>query len=480
MENEGSNEGSSSAEPDRVSLKSDQSITPPNVNNEPVTFDPRTNLIKNPRAEDGLQGWGIVENGGDGWVTGTNNKPHPDDTVTNCFITSYGLSLKRQLIDLKKEGYSDAFMDLQPHIRISDWYAPRADSGSEYQICVELLDQMRNPIRSFKPEKVVFKKGNDEPWRQVTHVFEDYGPGVRFIRFTHGGRDIKFWKGWFGIQVTNSSVEICPPAESVDHGGELETTAEVRVSSNTHTEEPQMHEVPQVLCGESLTGLDWEAERSGAAYGGEFRSTAELHKYACDLTLDPNTAHTRLILSEENRKITCVFQHQSYPDHPERFENNEQVLCAESLTGRCYWEAEWSGTARIAVAYNGIVRKGWKDCVFGCNDKSWSLNCSKNKFTVCHDKKYTVIHVPSPLSNRSGVHAVRSSSKRVGVYVDVSAGTLSFYSVSDTHTLTHLHTFNTTFTEPLYAGFRVDDKSSLSLCDIKQHGVILSGASAAP
>lgn len=43
---------------------------------------------------------------------------------------------------------------------------------------------------------------------------------------------------------------------------------------------------------------------------------------------------------------------------------------------------------------------------------------------------------------------------RVGVYLDWSAGTLSFYSVSDTHTLAHLDTFNTTFTEPVCAAFQ--------------------------
>ncbi|CAM4515626.1 unnamed protein product [Leuciscus chuanchicus] len=189
---------------------------------------------------------------------------------------------------------------------------------------------------------------------------------------------------------------------------------------------------------------------------GKFRITAGLHKYACDLTLDPNTAHTLLILSDENRTVKSVYERQPYPDHPERFDV-PQVLCGESLTGRCYWEAEWSGyNADISVTYKGISRKGERDCVFGSNDKSWSLYCTDNRFSVCHNNNSTVIPV------------VRSSSKRVGVYVDVSAGTLSFYSVSDTHTLTHLHTLNTTFTEPLYAGFRLYYNSSVSLCDIKQ------------
>ncbi len=77
-------------------------------------------------------------------------------------------------------------------------------------------------------------------------------------------------------------------------------------------------------------------------------------------------------------------------------------------------------------------------------------------FTAKHNNGSTDIkhRAPSRLSNR------------VGVYVDWSAGRLSFYSVSDTHTLTHLHTFNTTFTEPLYAGFEVYSDSSVSLCKI--------------
>uniref|UniRef100_A0A8C1TFH0 B30.2/SPRY domain-containing protein n=1 Tax=Cyprinus carpio TaxID=7962 RepID=A0A8C1TFH0_CYPCA len=187
--------------------------------------------------------------------------------------------------------------------------------------------------------------------------------------------------------------------------------------------------------------------------------------YACDLTLDPNTAHTRLILSDENKKITCVKDPQPYPDHPERYKKVPRALSVESVTGRCYWETEWSGYyAGISVSYKGINRKGWSDdCVFGFNDKSWSLYCFDNIFTVCHKDNRTIIPV------------VPSSSNRVGVYVDVSAGSLSFYSVCDTHTLTHLHTFNTTFTEPLCAGFVVYPGSSLSLCDIKQPPVRIIG-----
>ncbi|KAL0202329.1 hypothetical protein M9458_000347 [Cirrhinus mrigala] len=175
---------------------------------------------------------------------------------------------------------------------------------------------------------------------------------------------------------------------------------------------------------------------------------------ACDLTLDPNTAHTQLKLSKGNKGTECVKDHQPYPDHPERFERFEQALCQPSLTERDYWEVQFEGWAHIAVAYKGINRKEGSDCRFGLNDKSWNLYCCDNIYSVWHNKVRKNISVPSP------------SPKRIGVYLDWPTGTLSFYSISDTHTLTHLHTFNTTFTEPLYAGIAVYCGYSMSLCQI--------------
>uniref|UniRef100_A0A8C7HE29 Uncharacterized protein n=1 Tax=Oncorhynchus kisutch TaxID=8019 RepID=A0A8C7HE29_ONCKI len=192
-------------------------------------------------------------------------------------------------------------------------------------------------------------------------------------------------------------------------------------------------------------------EKLNVEHGGENRMKPGLRKYVCDLTLDPNTVNRHLSLSEENRKVTWRREEQPYPDHPERFEDWGQVLCREGLTGRCYWEVEWSGGADIGVTYKGISRRGRvKDCCLGYNDKSWSLSCSDNRYSACHNNKPTTIDVPS------------SSSHRVGVYLDWPAGTLSFYRASS-DTLTHLITFTSTFTEPLYPGFGVWGES-VSLC----------------
>ncbi|XP_068590871.1 tripartite motif-containing protein 16-like [Cebidichthys violaceus] len=170
----------------------------------------------------------------------------------------------------------------------------------------------------------------------------------------------------------------------------------------------------------------------------EPKTRAEFLRYSSEIALDPNTAFTYLLLSEGNRKATLVREQQSYSSHPDRFTGERQVLSRESLTGRCYWEVEWRGRGvYVAVAYKNISRTGSsKECRFGWNDKSWVLDCDKNSFTFFYNNIQTPVSGPQ--------------SSRVGVYLDHSAGILSFYSVSETMTL--LHRVQTTFTQPLYAG----------------------------
>ncbi|XP_068560583.1 NLR family CARD domain-containing protein 3-like isoform X2 [Cebidichthys violaceus] len=193
-----------------------------------------------------------------------------------------------------------------------------------------------------------------------------------------------------------------------------------------------------------------------------------LRKYSCELTLDTNTVYRYLKLSDNNRKVTRVEEDQSYPDHPDRFDDWSQLLCRTGLTGRCYYDVEWRGDVLISVSYRGIKRKGdSEDCRFGRNDQSWSLECSDEGYCVRHNKTETPI--TSSSSSSSSSCSSSSSSGRVAVYVDCPAGSLSFYRVSS-DTLIHLHTFNTTFTEPLYPGFGFrfwsGSGSSVSLCSL--------------
>ncbi|XP_030259503.1 tripartite motif-containing protein 16-like [Sparus aurata] len=182
----------------------------------------------------------------------------------------------------------------------------------------------------------------------------------------------------------------------------------------------------------------------------EPKTRAGFLRYSREITLDPNTAYRQLLLSEGNRKVTYNSQPQSFFSHPDRFTDYYQVLSRESLTGRCYWEVEWRGGVNVAVAYKNISRAEIVS-VFGRNDKSWSLCCNNHSYKFYHNNVQTPVSGP------------RSS--RVGVYLDHSAGILSFYSVSETMTL--LHRVQTTFTQPLCAGLHVNCGSIAEFSKVK-------------
>ncbi|XP_032426107.1 NLR family CARD domain-containing protein 3-like, partial [Xiphophorus hellerii] len=203
------------------------------------------------------------------------------------------------------------------------------------------------------------------------------------------------------------------------------------------------------LLSAGLKDPHWRLEALREEPAGVPFLTPGLRKYSCQLTIDTNTVNRELKLSEDNRKVTYVKELQSYPDHPDRFDYWPQLLCRTGLTGRCYWEVEWRGDVDISVSYRRIKRKEYsRDCLFGYNDHSWSLRCSYDGYSVCHNK------IKTRLSSSS-------VSNRVAVYVDCPAGILSFYRVSS-DSLILLHTFNTTFTEPLIPGFGLWSSSGSS------------------
>ncbi|XP_035986107.1 stonustoxin subunit alpha-like, partial [Fundulus heteroclitus] len=184
--------------------------------------------------------------------------------------------------------------------------------------------------------------------------------------------------------------------------------------------------------------------------------------YACDLTFDPDTINGHLTLSQGNKKLMHGYP-QSYPDHPERFDALPQVLCKESLTGRHYWEVELSTDkgrdAAAAVCYKGIHRKsntGWDG--IGWNTISWSLG---------HKWEPQPIFYAEHNSNNRPDNAIcyplpHTGCVRLGVFLDWPAGTLSYYIVAG-EKLSHIHTFHTRFSEPVYPCFKIWPKNSYIL-----------------
>ncbi|XP_053306975.1 E3 ubiquitin/ISG15 ligase TRIM25-like [Spea bombifrons] len=172
---------------------------------------------------------------------------------------------------------------------------------------------------------------------------------------------------------------------------------------------------------------------------------------ASDILLDVNTAGNLVDVSGDFKTVSWSEINQSHPETPERFQNYNQVLSTRSFSsGRHYWEVEGSksGVWGVGMAFPSIDRRG-RQSLIGYNKKSWCLRKrSGDQYLVIHDSK--VIRLSH-----------RPSCWRLGIFLDYEAGRLSFYELCDP--VRHLHTFTTTFTEPLHAAIWVGKKSWVTI-----------------
>ncbi|XP_077327249.1 E3 ubiquitin/ISG15 ligase TRIM25-like [Lithobates pipiens] len=165
---------------------------------------------------------------------------------------------------------------------------------------------------------------------------------------------------------------------------------------------------------------------------------------APDILLDRNTADNYLQISDDRKTVSWSHRNQKHPETPERFHDySSQVLSSRSFSsGRHYWEVDVGGsdTWTVGMCYPSIERRGGESEI-GRNKKSWALYRD-------YDDEYLVIH-----DSKEILLPTNLSSNRVRIYLDYEAGRISFYDLCDP--IRHLHTFTTTFTEPLHAGLVV-------------------------
>lgn len=174
------------------------------------------NLLKNNCGKDKFKHWSILSNGGDRWKIEdipSGSDALPEDCsdfegYTSCFSTSYHSNSKVQVINLLEEGFGQKFMDnVQPDIAISEWFSGRFDCGCVYELKVELMDKKMKPIANFEQRESIEQwKGRE--WHKIEHVFSNYGHGVRYISFYHGGMDTQFWAGHYGSKMAGGVVKL--------------------------------------------------------------------------------------------------------------------------------------------------------------------------------------------------------------------------------------------------------------------------------
>ncbi|XP_046906584.1 E3 ubiquitin-protein ligase TRIM39-like isoform X2 [Hypomesus transpacificus] len=206
---------------------------------------------------------------------------------------------------------------------------------------------------------------------------------------------------------------------------------------------------------------DWSeiSVHSGLSVGAVRRAVSELQKtlnkemeklpevklkriqqYAMDVTLDPDTAYPKLILSENGKQVTYGYVRKHLPDNPERFDHCSCVLGKQGFSsGRFYYEVQVEGKTRwdLGVARESINRKG-----------QITPRPNKGYWTVClrNGDEYRALAVPRVLLS------LRQKPQKVGVFVDYEEGLVSFY---DVEARSHIYSFTgCTFTEKLYPYFR--------------------------
>ncbi|XP_063816917.1 tripartite motif-containing protein 14-like [Pseudophryne corroboree] len=174
-----------------------------------------------------------------------------------------------------------------------------------------------------------------------------------------------------------------------------------------------------------------------------------------DVVLDVDTAENHILISDDLKTASWSQTNLNRPEVPERF-NYSQVLTTSGFSSVIhYWEVETSETGawRIGMSYSSVGRKG-EQASIGNNDKSWCL-CK-----WLYNMQYAVLH------NREAIELDHNiSCRRFGIYLDYAAGRLSFYGLCNP--TRHLHTFTTTFTEPLYAAIYVWDRECDKDCWVR-------------
>ncbi|XP_040212161.1 E3 ubiquitin-protein ligase TRIM39-like isoform X2 [Rana temporaria] len=169
-----------------------------------------------------------------------------------------------------------------------------------------------------------------------------------------------------------------------------------------------------------------------------------------NLLLDIKTANNIVDLSDDLRTASDTGTHKFSPNLPQRFALYGQVMSVESFShGRHYWEVEVGGCGDwdVAVCYPSIERDE-EESGIGKNNKSWTFGIFENTYLCEHDSQEQMLYPESPV-------------QRLGIYLDYEGGRLSFYQLSDP--IRHLHTFTTTFTEPLHAAFYLNNGAWVKL-----------------
>ncbi|XP_054077452.1 E3 ubiquitin/ISG15 ligase TRIM25 [Rissa tridactyla] len=181
------------------------------------------------------------------------------------------------------------------------------------------------------------------------------------------------------------------------------------------------------------------------------KSREELLQYAANITLDCNTAHNKVMLSERYTRMSVSDTPLNYNQHPRRFTDCSQVLGFQCFKrGIHYWEVELQQNSfcGIGICYGSMERRG-PESRLGRNSSSWCIEWFNSKISSWHND------VEKCLPN------VKAT--KIGVLLHCDGGFVIFMAVGEKHNL--IYKFKAQFTEALYPAFWLFSSGTvLTLC----------------
>jgi len=153
-----------------------------------------------------FKSWNVLSSGGNGW------RLFPLSQTGYYFATSFHSCSKEQIICLAENGVSPRMMDCyQPDIEVEEYYSKHLHHGASYELNVILLNESGNVVGKSLTLRDDMTAEEDDQFRKVSNTWTDYGVGVRYVKFYHGGFAQTLEPGWHGAKMTGARVTLRYP-----------------------------------------------------------------------------------------------------------------------------------------------------------------------------------------------------------------------------------------------------------------------------
>ncbi|XP_004433639.1 PREDICTED: putative tripartite motif-containing protein 75 [Ceratotherium simum simum] len=198
-----------------------------------------------------------------------------------------------------------------------------------------------------------------------------------------------------------------------------------------------------------------QLRREGCSLPPQYSALQKIiQKFKEEVTLDPETAHPNLLVSEDKKSVTFARKKQRVPRNPKRFMVDPVVLGSEGFHyGRHYWEVqvgdkpEWA----VGVCRDSLSRKGKRPR--SGQSRRWTIHLQNGDFVAQGAVTVTLVLKEKP--------------RGVGIYLDYELGNISFYSLNDR---SHIHSFTDKFSEVLKPYFYIRrDSKPLTVCAVRDY-----------